>query len=129
MTGRVNHQRIKGFCPACGGATLYRRQRDSQIVCSEFSCAEPLAAHQILADRMTDHVVQFHPGQGFSIWHPLRERIDRRILVCDLHAWLEDHRPSEADRPGQYRAAEHGPYWVFLPLELEVRDDDVYPGS
>lgn len=126
MTPR--HQWIKGFCPACGHEKLYRRQSDNKIVCSRYACPEPMAAHQILTDHETGHIVEFHREGGFSIWHPLRERIDRRILSCPLHAWLEHNRPDVADRPGQYRAVDHEDHWLFQALDVQDHDD-VYPGS
>jgi hypothetical protein len=60
---------IRGHCPACGWASLFVGE-GGHLTCSQLECPRPDAAHAILADRETEHIVQFD-DTGFTIRHPL----------------------------------------------------------
>lgn len=100
---------IEGHCPECGGSVL--ALVDGKIECTNTDCRNPAAAHTILADDEVDHVVHFTPS-GFAIRHPLRERIENRLLTCDLHTHLAEFAPNylgfEITIPGSYRVGDNG---------------------
>lgn len=75
---------IKGFCPYGCGPTLRRREFDDKVICQFMTCPRPTAVAELLADQETEHVVQF-TASGFTIRHPLRERLDDALLRCQLH--------------------------------------------
>src|SRR5688500_2844512 len=80
--------RIKNvFCPVCGRPdTLYLNGK-GMIDCIFLRCPRPAAAHEILSDRETEHVVDLGE-EGFTLRHPVRERLDDALLDCDVHARL-----------------------------------------
>lgn len=89
---------IEGFCPVCGGQTLGVVQASvsfpAKVECTNINCTNIYAVAQILAVDEINHVVHFH-DQGFSIRHPLRERIDDELLRCNLHNYLAEFAPNE----------------------------------
>jgi hypothetical protein len=107
------------FCPACGGELEVQPAFNDdtscdygELRCLQVNCARPLAAGEVLADRETEHVVVFDE-HGFSIQHPLRERIDGALFSCGLHAHLRtlDGPP---DPIGRYRAKQAlGGRWLL----------------
>lgn len=92
---------IKGYCPMGCGRTLFRG-KGGFITCSSLDCADPTAASKILADPETEHIVEISEG-GFSIQHPLRERINGRLYDCEFHEELR-RQPGPPAKPGRYRA-------------------------
>lgn len=113
---------IVGHCPACGQATLEMDYASARLNCYGDGCSRRSAAHEILADRETEHRVTFEAGHGFTIRHPLRERLDDALMSCQLHAWLTTHLPEEADRPGLYRVTDYQGQWIFVALRTETKD-------
>jgi hypothetical protein len=87
-------QRITGYCPMGCGETLIRDRLLNvvpgapigAIRCNAPDCPRPTAVAEILADPETEHVVVLDHG-GFSVKHPLRERLDDELLGC----WLGKH--------------------------------------
>lgn len=102
-----------GFCPMGCGQTLAFREEDGAINCAAQGCPEPEAVGKILGDEETEHVVTFDV-QGFSIQHPLRERIGGALHECALHRVLADHS-GPPYKPGRYRAT--------LPIHIGPRDE------
>ena len=78
---------VKGFCPLGCGPTLQRRETDDKIVCQHGRCPRPTAVSDLLADREHEHVVQFSDS-GYTVKHPLRERLDDHLLRCLLQEFL-----------------------------------------
>lgn len=76
---------IEGTCPVCGGPTLETSADDGRIRCAAPECPRPSAAAEILADPETQHIVTF-TEDGFTIRHPLRERLDDALMQCQVHA-------------------------------------------
>lgn len=93
--------RVVGYCPMGCGRTLFLGA-GGYITCSFLECPEPDAVATILDDDESEHVVMFGPA-GFTIRHPLRERLRDLLMSCELHAYCEemDGPPVE---PGEYRA-------------------------
>jgi hypothetical protein len=75
---------IQGHCPACGGTSLFVAE-GGYITCSRVDCSEPDAAASILEDSEIEHIVDFRED-NFLVRHPLIERVDDRLMGCDLHA-------------------------------------------
>lgn len=92
--------RVDGYCPMGCGRTLFLGG-GGLVTCSFIRCPRPDAVADLLADKETEHVVGFDED-GFTIRHPLRERLDDAVMTCELHAYIAglDGPPV---RPGRYR--------------------------
>jgi len=77
---------------------------DGGITCSYLHCPRPTAAHELLDDHETEHVVHLDETEtAFTIRHPLRERLDDdAIMTCTLHEYLAS-RDGPPAAPGRYR--------------------------
>lgn len=104
------HAAIRGACPACGGESLFAGE-GGYLTCSRSECPEPDAAHRILADHETEHIVQFD-DTGFTVRHPLRERLDDALMSCGLHLYCAS-LPGPPGTPGRYRAVAGNGAWLF----------------
>lgn len=100
---------VAGVCPACGSRSLFLAE-GGHVTCRIADCTNPCAVDELLADTETQHVVKFGPD-GFTIRHPLIERIDDDLMRCDLHAYCESLTGPPVV-PGLYRV--YGPSgWRF----------------
>lgn len=109
MTGVVD---VAGSCPACGKESLMVGE-GGRLTCRRLDCPRPTAADEILDDGLgRDHKVTL--GEiGFTMLHPLIERLDDGLEGCQLHRWLtlQDETPMD---PGTYRVEdrpERGWFW------------------
>lgn len=97
---------VRGTCPSCGATSGALFVDDEEnIICSSVGCPNPMAVTELLEDREIEHVVLVSAG-GWTIRHPLRERIGDELLRCDLGSWLHEHhtrRNGPPVRPGRYR--------------------------
>lgn len=111
---------IEGFCPMGCGPTLRAEEGRAvnKIVCWDKDCPEPLAAQRILLDRETEHVIQF-TGSGFSIQHPLRERLDDLLMTCELHLFCQALPGPPEGRGGMFHGFLRDGQWV---LERDTTD-------
>lgn len=101
------------YCPMGCGETLYTIF--SGIRCASENCPRPNAAHEILNDSETEHVVKFEEA-SFSVKHPLRERLGGDLFACELHEKLRMLEEAPVP-PGKYRVflGENGK-WGFVKL-------------
>lgn len=107
---------VAGHCPMGCGETLQRRAADGAVICAAADCPRPDAVDTILREHETEHIVQFDPD-GFTIRHPLRERLDDALMRCELHHFCAS-LPGPPDGSGRYRATFLGPMdWVFEHTE------------
>lgn len=113
---RLSTDTIRGHCPACGWASLFVGE-GGYLTCSRLECPQPDAAHRILADRETEHIVQFD-DDGFTIRHPLRERLDDELMRCDLHQHCA-RLPGPPSVVGRYRAMKRDGEWLFQRLDAQ----------
>lgn len=97
------HVRVPGHCPACGAQTLYT-MAGGHIRCTWSHCPRPTAVDELLQDSETEHVVQFGEA-GFTIRHPLQERLDDALMECRLHQVLVGMAGPPVTQ-GRYRARE-----------------------
>lgn len=85
------------------------------VTCMKLECPAPDAASSILEDQETEHVVTF-TLTGFTIRHPLKERLGDALLTCDLQELLS----AQGDAPqvhGRYRAFQpEGGTWYMERL-------------
>ncbi|MFF3848027.1 DUF6085 family protein [Streptomyces sp. NPDC002328] len=112
---------LAGHCPMGCGQTLQRRTPDGTVVCASDSCPRSDAVTTLLSDQETEHVVQFDED-GFTIRHPLRERLDDDLMQCQLHRFCVSRSGPPAGGPGRYRALVLGPAtWAFEAIGGEPR--------
>lgn len=78
MTGTT----VPGYCPMGCGLTLFRAA-GGYITCRSLECPRPEAVSTLLEDNETEHLVTFDET-GFTVRHPLRERLDDQLLTCGL---------------------------------------------
>jgi hypothetical protein len=109
---------VAGFCPMGCGRTLFLGE-GGHVTCSVIECPNPTAVTDLLHDAETEHVVVFH-DVGWSITHPLRERLDGDLSGCALHQFLEGlYGPPIL--PGRYRARLVGERWTWERLGGQTR--------
>lgn len=106
--------KVQGYCPMGCGDTLFLGE-GGFLTCSYLPCPRPDALAQIIGNKETEHVVDLGLSE-FSIWHPLRERIEdetQNLINCDLHRYLNslDGPPRV---PGKYRASKRDGQWLFV---------------
>lgn len=110
------------YCPMGCGQTLHRMP-GGMISCLAQKCPDKGAAQKILGDRETEHVVELGED-GFTIKHPLHERLDDVLMTCELHQHIagldEDEREYLArPSPGRYRATWTGERWLLDAIAQE----------
>lgn len=104
---------VEGYCPACGAHSLMLAS-GGHVTCGALRCPDPCAADTILSEQETEHIVVF-TAEGFTVKHPLRERVNDELLTCELHLHIAnlDGPPSV---PGTYRAFLAAGRWTFFPI-------------
>lgn len=96
---------VAGYCPMGCGETLFLGSGGA-ITCSYMECPAPDAVHRILADPEHEHIARFDQA-GFSLQHPLRERLDGALFDCRLHGEMRDFAEMPVPEEGTYRVLEH----------------------
>jgi Family of unknown function (DUF6085) len=108
------------------GETLFLGAGD-YITCAELTCPRPDAVADILDDGEPQHIVQIVDETGFTVRHPLRERLDDDLMRCDLHAWIAAQAVPPA-LPGRYRVMWAGDpppgVWTWWSRIEEVTQGD-----
>lgn len=107
---------VYGSCPMGCGQTL---QVDTlgNVTCYSQGCPRPDAVAVLLADVETEHLVQV--GEfGYTIQHPLKERLEGQLFECPAAAAVSDEVARRLQRPGVFRV-EFNPdggvlAWEFL---------------
>ena len=107
--------KVSGYCPMGCGQTL--EVWYGHIACSWQGCPRPDAVSTLLKDRETEHIAEFD-GKGFSLQHPLRERLGGDLFGCDMHARLRALDEMPVEEPGVYRVLDPGDGLIFERLEL-----------
>lgn len=115
---------LEGFCPTCGMRTLCMENALplNRIICTSGACPDPHSAQRILQDAQTDHLVDFG-GAGFTIRHPLRERLDDALMDCELHLALMGMPGPPEGRPGKFRVFMEDGRWEMERQESEQHQD------
>lgn len=108
-------------CPECGGELEVQPVFSDEVAddhgelsCLRVDCKRPRAAGELLADPETEHIVVFDE-HGFTIQHPLRERLDAELFTCGLHEHLRAH-DGPPGAPGRYRARSSYGHWTLESL-------------
>ena len=112
--------RVEGFCPACGGSTLFLAS-GAYVTCSVIDCPNPTIVATLLEDRERNHIVRIDGGRC-DVRHPLSERLGDEIEKCLLEDWLDYVKGVAGPllKSGRYRAYRPGPHgshpgtsWTF----------------
>ena len=74
--------KVDGYCPMGCGQTLFLGLGGC-VTCSLIGCPNPSAVDELLNDRQTLHVMTVG-REGFTLRHPLRERIGNQLERCDV---------------------------------------------
>lgn len=98
--------RVVGNCPMGCGETLFLGT-GGHVTCSRLACPRPTAVDELLAAAETEHIATIHED-GFTVEHPLRERLDGALHDCELHQELQAAGGPPA-KPGRYRVVRHEP--------------------
>lgn len=104
---------VSGVCQACGTEGLVLV--GTVITCSNLACPRPDANALLLSETLIVHLVEISPDGTFSIQHPLIERLDGRLFVCDLHITLAGLSEAPA-APGLYSAGTNEADQIVLSL-------------
>lgn len=94
------------YCPSCGAPDLVvTANKGGLLRCTYVMCPEPDALERILADpRIHQHTVRLDE-EGWTVRHPLIERLDDRLFTCSLNHYLSsDDALLNAMVPGEYEA-------------------------
>lgn len=110
---------VAGFCPQCGKESLFLGH-GGRVTCSRLTCPRPSAADEILGQSETHHILTTDQVR-FTVWHPLRERLDDALMNCALYEHITVH--GQRLEPGRYRVTEREhsvhPVWDFTKLDEE----------
>lgn len=88
----------------CGATLVLALDRTGdvgRITCSKDDCPRADAVHEILVVNESEHIVVL-ADHDFSVLHPLRERLEQKLLRCPLTEWLRNY-PAPPKPPGRYR--------------------------
>ncbi len=98
-------------------AVYYERDHGGDMHTAGAAAADAVLA---LLAPVDEHLVDVDE-QGFTVTHPLTERADGTMHLCDLHRWLreQDRAPGA---PGRYRAVPHQPDAYSEPLGADPWD-------
>lgn len=112
----MSDRSIVGYCPMGCGRTLFVGS-GGHITCSYIPCPNPAAVDQILGDSETEHVVMLGET-GFTVRHPLRERLGDALMACQVHERIAAY-DGPPHQPGRYRVAVISPddRWIWTPLD------------
>jgi hypothetical protein len=80
---------IAPACPMCGQQLAYT-QDHGELTCVGTDCPRPTAAAELLSEGETEHLVTL-TADGYSVKHPIRERLDNQLLGCDLADYISEH--------------------------------------
>lgn len=72
---------VVGYCPMGCGETLFLAA-GGHVTCSMIGCPNPTAVDDLLGDPMTNHVMTV-TKEGFTLRHPLRERVGGQLENCE----------------------------------------------
>lgn len=113
-------KRVAGYCPMGCGKTLFL-SRGGCVACSSVQCPAPDAVNVILGDSETEHIIRFD-AVGFSIQHPLRERLNGELFDCMVHRRLRGLTEMPVEEPGLYRMIERpGERPTFVEMDTPAR--------
>jgi hypothetical protein len=99
---RDQGEKVQGFCPMGCGETLFLGE-GGYVTCADSVCPMPDSVSNLLSESPEQgHIGTFHEVGGFTLAHPLRERIGGTLETCALHRHLTSLSGPPVD-PGQYR--------------------------
>jgi hypothetical protein len=85
---------VEGLCPMGCGKTLHVNTGNGVVHCIERRCPDPDAVTKLLGNEQSvHHVVNMRSDGGFTMKHPLRERLEDELFECELHELLASAPP------------------------------------
>lgn len=91
------------YCPMGCGNTLHVMAAGA-IRCLRPKCPDPNAVTKLLSQPESHlDIVTFEDG-GFTVLHPLRERIGGSLFDCPVHKAVQEMDEGPVNGPGRYRA-------------------------
>jgi hypothetical protein len=112
------------YCPACGAPDIVvTANKGGLLRCTYVVCPDPRALEKVLSDpRLHQHIVRLDED-GWTVRHPLIERIDDRLFTCSLNHYLSsDDVLLNAMVPGEYVAKQYdGVAYEAWTLEMITR--------
>lgn len=116
---------VVGHCPMGCGTTLFLGE-GGHVTCSAVDCTGPDAVDTLLGDRETEHIAVF-TEKGWTLKHPLRERLADELLTCGATAWIGDI-PQLPHLRGTFRVLEQKTPHAYLLEHLpEPAAPDPHP--
>lgn len=109
--------RVAGYCPMGCGQTLFLGE-GGYVTCSMLACPNPAAVSDLLDDPQTEHVMTV-TREGFTIRHPWRERIGRRLEECEVFDLIQQ------TPVGQWEATTGVPWTDITPGAAFTVDADL----
>lgn len=80
---------IEPRCPMCNHPLAYEKSY-GYLICTWGDCPRPTAAAELLSEGETEHIVTLR-ANGYSVKHPIRERLDDALLDCWLAEQVADY--------------------------------------
>lgn len=80
---------IAPACPVCNHELAYTKSH-GELTCTWSDCPRPTAATELLSEGETEHLITL-TTDGYTIKHPIRERLDDALLNCPLAAYITEH--------------------------------------
>lgn len=111
---KTDNRAVTGYCPMGCGRTLFLAD-GGYVTCSYLHCPRPDAVADLLDDKETAHIAEFSES-GFTLRHPLRERLDDALMKCELHEHIA-RLAGPPVKPGRYRALGNGRQWTWQPAD------------
>lgn len=109
---------VLGYCPMGCGKTLHLNPDSGMIACLNKSCPSPLAVTKLIGADSTSHLVKIE-RTGWTLEHPLKERVTGSLFDCSLADWLE-HLDRAPVSSGLYRVTEVDPSIENLDEDASV---------
>lgn len=91
--------RINGRCPMGCGETL-AVAGGGHIVCMALQCPDPAMLDKVISHEAMDRHIVILDDEGFSVQHPLSERLTD-MTECDVHQAMHEQDGAPAS-PGRY---------------------------
>lgn len=119
---------VRGYCPACGGRTLHIELGPGIVSCLNPECTDKGAAIKILMDGERDHIVKVTADGAWTCRHPLHERLDDKLMACEVGTLVGHIFNAMADSG---ELARGGPWTYRASLDGDVFSisDLINPGT
>jgi hypothetical protein len=87
-----------------------------RIMCQEPTCPRPYAVRDLLKDNRVGHVAEF-AADGFTLHHPMHERVSDQFQNCSVIRELRSHTTPPVG-PGRYQVVEQHGGFMYVDLGM-----------